>query len=350
MEKQTEIPLAAIIEDKSAPVSIGTLPYEQTPAFFDTDHGTIEYVIQGSLISQWKAPDGSDQLKPAIVTYHDVGLNYRACFQAFLTYPGAEKLLESFSIIHVHAPGQGPNATPLPESFNYPTLDQLADQVSQLLDHLKIRCWIGLGAGVGGNILLRCAMSKEAGGLLGLLLIGTNHRSVGWTEYLSYETSFTRLTAEQSVNRSIQDLLLQQYFSPTTLENNIDMVEAVREHLQKIIPKNLYAFLRVCLWRDDLDKRMTEHPPQCRAIVACGHQSIHLSQIETLNSRMSDDKTSFIKLYGCGNLVSEERPRIILEAFVLLLQGLGFVQSLKIDGEPEPRYKDVAALTANEKH
>ena len=30
----------------------------------------------------------------------------RACFQSFFTFPGAEQLLESFAIIHVHAPGQ----------------------------------------------------------------------------------------------------------------------------------------------------------------------------------------------------------------------------------------------------
>ncbi|XP_061728255.1 protein NDRG3-like, partial [Cydia pomonella] len=63
-----------------------------------------------------------DRSKRAILTYHDLGLNYAANFQAFFNFVDMRPILEQFCIYHVNAPGQEEGASPLPEDYTYPTI------------------------------------------------------------------------------------------------------------------------------------------------------------------------------------------------------------------------------------
>lgn len=86
-----------------------------------TDKGEVLVAIQG------------DTSKPAIITYHDLGLNCKLLlllvifslltktsavatnFGSFFNYPVMRALLEHFCVYHVTAPGQEENAPNLPE-------------------------------------------------------------------------------------------------------------------------------------------------------------------------------------------------------------------------------------------
>lgn len=93
-----------------------------------TDKGDLLIAVQG------------DTSKPAILTYHDLGLNckYNArplseqlsfvyimpvfilkidatSFAGFFNYPSMRGLLENFCVYHVNAPGQEENAATFPE-------------------------------------------------------------------------------------------------------------------------------------------------------------------------------------------------------------------------------------------
>nr|XP_023026884.1 uncharacterized protein LOC111514876 [Leptinotarsa decemlineata] len=74
----------------------------------ETDRGNIVVAVQGS------------RNKPAILTYHDLGLNYISSFQAFFNYIDMRALLENFCVYHVNAPGQEEGAHTLPEDYIYP--------------------------------------------------------------------------------------------------------------------------------------------------------------------------------------------------------------------------------------
>lgn len=89
----------------------------------ETDRGNLVVAVQGS------------KTKPAIVTYHDLGLNCKqtenvhtddilsilyflsdiSSFQAFFNYIDMRALLENFCVYHVNAPGQEEGAQTLPE-------------------------------------------------------------------------------------------------------------------------------------------------------------------------------------------------------------------------------------------
>ncbi|KAG8227432.1 hypothetical protein J437_LFUL000441 [Ladona fulva] len=67
----------------------------------DTERGSILVAVQGK------------RNKPAILTYHDLGLNYISNFQAFFNYVDMRALLDNFCVYHVTAPGQEEGAPPL---------------------------------------------------------------------------------------------------------------------------------------------------------------------------------------------------------------------------------------------
>ena len=93
------------------------------------DPDLIEHVVETQFGKVTVAIRG-DRQKPALLTYHDLGLNSVSNFQAFTNYPEMADILRNFCIFHINAPGQEDNAGPWPESVPYPSMDDLAEQVS----------------------------------------------------------------------------------------------------------------------------------------------------------------------------------------------------------------------------
>eukprot|EP00049_Salpingoeca_infusionum_P012471 m.228253 g.228253 ORF g.228253 m.228253 type:complete len:361 (+) comp15190_c0_seq1:82-1164(+) len=301
-------------------VDIDALPEEQPPATFQGEGGEITYVVQGSVLDE----DGTP--KPALVTFPDIGLDYRACFQSLLTFPASKQLLKSFVIVHLHAPGQHANAADLPADFVFPSPQQLAVQATQVLLHLGIDSWVGIGAGAGGNILLRCALLDTPNLYLnGLMLIGSNFRSLGWWEWFGYKIAQFQLSRGGDMSAYCQDMLLDHYFSQLTQEADLDKIDALKTHFAtRVNTANLARYMQEMIWRDDLVSRATRDTIKTHMLLVAGSASTHLEQIELLNSQLNPSKTNYVKVNGGGNLVSEEYPAQILQAFVLFIQGLGF--------------------------
>eukprot|EP00055_Hartaetosiga_balthica_P012898 m.64132 g.64132 ORF g.64132 m.64132 type:complete len:376 (+) comp8102_c0_seq1:268-1395(+) len=316
--------LKGVLETVPDVAEIGKFKDEQEPVMFRTQHGDIQYIIQGTL-----EYEGTNQLKTPIITYHDAGLDFRSSFQALLTFPSIEVMMESFFFVHIHAPGQEPGAKPLPKDFVYPTLDELAIQVLDVVDHLNTKSWVGIGVGAGGNILLRASMNQDrCKKLRGLLLVGTYARQMGWFEYIAYNYGVLQLPMNTVVNEYMESLLLDNYFSDTTQRQNIDMMDAIRTHLRSNVnPQNLYAFLSVIMRRTDLMKQLKKSPPKTSILLVSGNDSIHLSDIEALFGVLDSSRSSYIKLNYCGNLATEEKPKDVLRAFVLFLQGINLGSS-----------------------
>ena len=63
--------------------------------------------------------------------------------------------LSSSVFVHVVLPGQEPGAQSLDETFKFPTMQEVGEDLSCVLDHLNIPLVTGLGEGAGANILAR---------------------------------------------------------------------------------------------------------------------------------------------------------------------------------------------------
>ena len=134
----------------------------------ETSHGSVHVSLQGK------------KDKPAIVTYHDIGQNHTSAFLGFFNYHDIQPLLEHFCIYHIDAPGQEEGCPQF--SSPYPTMDELAEMLSEVLDHFSVKRCIGLGIGAGANVLCRYALRCEDK-VEGLVLVNCGTSSMGWIEW-----------------------------------------------------------------------------------------------------------------------------------------------------------------------
>ena len=132
------------IEDESQPLLYSKfLPEEYTEELVNTEYGDVTVAIKGDLSN------------PTILTYHDLGLNYISNFKGLFNVPFSADIVKNFCIVHVNAPGQEEGARVIPEDFEYPDMDQLAEQVNDVINHFGIDRFVGIGVGLGANVLIR---------------------------------------------------------------------------------------------------------------------------------------------------------------------------------------------------
>ena len=63
-----------------------------------------------------------------------------------------QEITSSFQVFHINAPGQEDGAASLPADYEYPSMEQLAEQVQEVLNKLSIVKYIGIGEGVSSAL------------------------------------------------------------------------------------------------------------------------------------------------------------------------------------------------------
>ena len=144
--------------------------------------------------------------KPVIVTYHDLGLNYVSNFQAFFNYPDFKEIASGFPIFHINAPGQEVGAVSLAGDYEYPSMEQLAEQVQEVLNHFKIVKYNGIGVGMGANILTRHGLAYPER-VDCMMLINTWTSKAGWVEW-GYQKRNINHMRTQGITQTVLDYLL----------------------------------------------------------------------------------------------------------------------------------------------
>lgn len=288
----------------------------------ETARGSILVAVQG------------DRTKPAILTYHDLGLNYISSFQAFFNYIDMRALLDNFCVYHVNAPGQEEGANALPDDYEYPTMDELAEQLMFVLSHFGLHHVIGLGVGAGGNILARFALANPEK-VEALCLINVVSTQAGWIEW-GYQKINARYLRSKGMTQGVLDYLMWHHFGRGTEERNHDLVQVYRNYFERQVnPTNLALFIDAYVRRTDL-KLVRELEPSRRKDSATlqmpvmnitGSLSPHVDDTVTLNGRLDPTNSSWMKISDCG-MVLEEQPGKVAEAFRLFLQGQGYAVKL----------------------
>ncbi|CAH1268810.1 protein NDRG3-like isoform X4 [Branchiostoma lanceolatum] len=302
----------------------------------ETSRGTMKVAVQGN------------RAKPAILTYHDIGLNHVTCFQNFFNYEEMQVILKNFCVYHVNAPGQHMDAAPMdvhlatgeradesipPEDlYHYPTMDELAVMLEAVLEHFNLKRVIGFGVGAGGNVLARFALNNR-NKIDGLVLINTVCTAVGWTEWAYQKWNNWYLFSNQMTEGTV-DYLLWHYFGSKTMAGHHDLVHAYRENLVRSVnPVNLAMFVDSYIKRNDMAlhrevnpaKKKIQKTIKCPVLLVGGDYSPHIDDVVEMNSRLDPVETQWIKMADCGGMVLEEQPGKMCEAFKLFLQGMGYI-------------------------
>ncbi|XP_028853740.1 protein NDRG3a isoform X3 [Denticeps clupeoides] len=281
----------------------------------ETPHGVLHVTMRG-------VPKGN---RPVILTYHDIGLNHKSCFNTLFNFEDMQEITHHFAVVHVDAPGQQEAAPPFPTGFLYPTMDELAEMLPSVLSHLKLNSVIGIGVGAGAYILSRFALNHPSL-VEGLVLINVDPCAEGWMDWAASKLS--------GWTSNLVDIVMAHHFSTEELTQNQELIQTYRLHIaQDINQDNLTLFCDSYNGRRDLGIERptlgvndnTVNTLTCPAMLVVGDTSPAVEPVVECNSRLDPTKTTLLKMADCGGLPQVVQPGKLAEAFKYFVQGMGYM-------------------------
>ncbi|XP_062416349.1 protein NDRG2 isoform X3 [Pungitius pungitius] len=249
----------------------------------ETPHGVLHVTLHGTRTTR----------RPAILTFHDVGLDNKSCFSPLFKFEEMQEIVKNFTLIHVDAPGQEEGAAPYPASYQYPSMDTIAEMIPSVLQFFNFRTVIGVGVGVGAYILSKFAMANPDS-VEGLVLVNIDPNARGWIDWAAQKLS--------SVTSSLTEQILSHLFSQEELSSNSDLVQSHRERISKA-PNlvNIELLWKTYNSRRDLNiDRSTSF--KCPVMLVVGDQAPYEEAAVECNSKMDPTTTSFLKMADAGGL------------------------------------------------
>uniref|UniRef100_A0A3B4ZJ87 NDRG family member 4 n=1 Tax=Stegastes partitus TaxID=144197 RepID=A0A3B4ZJ87_9TELE len=251
----------------------------------ETPYGMLHVVIRG-------APKGN---KPAILTYHDVGLNRE--------FHKSEQFPQKASNL-CHDAVWGPEQEVKTSEF-YPTMDQLAGMLPTVVQHFG-SVIVGIGVGAGAYILAKFALIFPDL-VEGLVLLNIDPNGKGWIDWAA--TKLSGLTS------ALPDTVLPHLFSQEELMNNTELVQSYRQQINNTVNQfNLQLFWNMYNSRRDLEMNrsgtvLNAKTLKCPVMLVVGD-----------NAPAEEGVVS-----GTNSLLPE--PGKLTEAFKYFLQGMGYMPS-----------------------
>ncbi|XP_077070255.1 protein NDRG3b isoform X3 [Siphateles boraxobius] len=281
----------------------------------ENPHGVLHVTLRGT-------PKGN---RPVILTYHDIGLNHKSCFNTLFNFEDMQEITQHFAVVHVDAPGQQESAPPFPTGYQYPTMDELAEMLPSVLTQLKINSVIGIGVGAGAYILSRLALNEPAL-VEGLVLINVDPCAKGWIDWAASKLS--------GWTSNLIDIVMAHHFSTDELTENQEIIQTYRLHIaQDINQDNLALFCQSYNSRQDLEierpvlglNENTVKTLKCPSLLIVGDTSPAVDAVVECNSRLNPTKTTLLKMADCGGLPQVVQPGKLAEAFKYFVQGMGYM-------------------------
>nr|XP_046255594.1 protein NDRG1-like [Scatophagus argus] len=262
--------------------------------------------------------------RPVILTFHDVGLNHKSCFETLFNHEDMQEIIRHLPFCHIEAPGQHEGAKTLPAAYTYPSMDQLSEALPAVLKHFGLRSVIGLGVGAGAYILAKFALNHP--GLVdGLVLININPNAEGLID--SVTNKITEWT------HTVPDKVITHLFGKDEIETNHDLIATYRHHITTTMNQsNVSQFLRSYNSRGALE---VERPVpggninvrtlKCSTLLVVGDNSPAVEAVVDCNSKLNPTKTTLLKMADCGGLPQVDQPAKVIEAFKYFIQGMGYL-------------------------
>ncbi|XP_061784014.1 protein NDRG4 isoform X5 [Nerophis lumbriciformis] len=280
----------------------------------ETPFGMLHVVIRG-------APKGN---KPAILTYHDVGLNHKLCFNTFFSNEDMQEITKHFVVCHVDAPGQQIGASQFPQGHQYQTMDQLATMLPTVVQHFGFKSIVGIGVGAGSYILAKFALMFPDL-VEGLVLLNIDPNGKGWIDWAASKLS--------GLTSTLPDTVLPHLFSQEELMNNTKLVQSYRQQINNSINQfNLQLFWSMYNSRRDLEMNrsgtvLNAKTLKCPVMLVVGDNAPAEEGVVECNSKLDPTNTTFLKMADSGGLPQLTQPGKLTEAFKYFLQGMGYMPS-----------------------
>uniref|UniRef100_A0A8C1L202 Ndrg family member 3b n=1 Tax=Cyprinus carpio TaxID=7962 RepID=A0A8C1L202_CYPCA len=247
--------------------------------------------------------------RPVILTYHDIGLNHKSCFNTLFNFEDMQEITQHFAVVHVDAPGQ--------QESQYMNDCALINRINSV---------IGIGVGAGAYILTRLALNEPAL-VEGLVLINVDPCAKGWIDWAASKLS--------GWTSSLVDIIMAHHFSTDELTENQEIIQTYRLHIaQDIDQDNLAHFCHSYNSRRDLEierpilglNENTVKTLKCPALLIVGDTSPAVEAVvfDYCISSMTNISSS-LQMADCGGLPQVVQPGKLAEAFKYFVQGMGYM-------------------------
>ncbi|XP_034281581.1 protein NDRG4 isoform X1 [Pantherophis guttatus] len=282
----------------------------------ETPYGLLHVVLRGSARGN----------RPALLTYHDVGLNHKLCFNTLFNSEEMQEITKHFVVCHVDAPGQQSGASQFPQGYQYPSMDQLAAMLPSVVQHFGFKYVIGIGVGAGAYVLAKFALIFPDL-VEGLVLINVDPNGKGWIDWAASKLS--------GLTSTLSDMVLSHLFSQEELANNMELVQSYRQQIASTVNQfNLQLFWSMYNSRRDLEMNRPGSAPnaktlRCPVMLVVGDNAPAEDGVVECNSKLDPTTTTFLKMADSGGLPQVTQPGKLTEAFKYFLQGMGYVAYLK---------------------
>ncbi|XP_026559465.1 protein NDRG1 [Pseudonaja textilis] len=301
----------------------------------ETVHGSVHVTMCGTLRGN----------RPAILTYHDIGLNHKTCFNPLFNHEDMQEITQHFAVCHVDAPGQQDGAPSFPPGYMYPSMDQLSDMLPGVLKQFGLKSVIGMGTGAGAYILTRFALNYPDM-VEGLVLINVNSCAEGWMDWAATKIS--------GWAHALPDMVISHLFGKEEIHSSHDLIHTYRQHIiNDMNQNNLHLFVNSYNSRRDLD---IERPApgvnvdtlQCPSLLVVGDSSPAVDAVVDCNAKLDPTKTTLLKMADCGGLPQVSQPAKLAEAFKYFIQGMGYMPSASMTRLMRSRTASGSSVTSTE--
>uniref|UniRef100_A0A3Q0KUE1 Family S33 non-peptidase homologue (S33 family) n=1 Tax=Schistosoma mansoni TaxID=6183 RepID=A0A3Q0KUE1_SCHMA len=279
---------------------------------------------------------GPRNTKVAFLTVHDLGCNHNEIVN-FLAHESMEPLVNRCTWVHVDVPGQGDGESDLPADYTFPSVQQLAEGMSEVCNALRLQYVVVFGEGAGANILVRLVMLRYDI-VLGAVLIHCTGTTAGLSENLRDRLIGWKLNTVGMNPAAESYLLMHRFGSAADSEDEVEVREVLikfRQSLRTAInPRNLNKFIMSFMSRT----KILEHVDQirCPVLFLTGALASHNHTVFRLynavlsavrNDPNLQGKVELIQLDNVANVLSEQ-PEKVAESLQFFIQGLGLAGGL----------------------
>lgn len=284
--------------------------------------GDIHVHVQGDLSQQDK--------RCVFVTVHDLGTNHTSMVD-FVNHPAMAEIKERSCFIHVDVPGHEENSPDLPESYPFPSLQTLGEDLITVLDFLHVRYAVGLGEGAGANVLARCGLAHPRR-LLGLILVNCTGSTSSVAD--AFRTRFSRWRGTD-ISQSEEDFLIYHKFghqiSSDSYEGERERERTLSEYRSRLRGNlnthNIKQYVRAFINRKDLILRGC----QPDILLITGINSPYSTVVEKMYKDLDKDKVTILKVDKVGDVLAEA-PAKVAHSLLLFCQGQSQLTSLPPPG------------------
>ncbi|XP_028819225.1 protein NDRG1-like isoform X2 [Denticeps clupeoides] len=280
----------------------------------ETPHGRVHCTMKG-------VPKAD---RPVILTFHDIGLNHKTCFDALFSHEDMQEIMQHFAVCHVDAPGQHEGANTFSTGYEYPSMDHLSETLPVVLKHFGLKSVIGMGVGAGAYILSQFALDYPTMAE-GLVLININPCAEGWMDWAAQKIS--------GWTHAMPDMIITHLFGKEEIHHNHDLIATYRHHILNDMNQfNLQLFVKSYNSRRDLEierpipgGNINARTLKCPALLVVGDSSPAVDVVVECNTKLDPTKTTLLKMADCGGLPQVDQPGKLTEAFKYFIQGMGYM-------------------------